>query len=989
MSRPPLAVHSGGGTRGGAQAGASPPTLGERASVPFEVGGVLGRGGMGEVRTAYDPRLGRDVALKTVIPGDTASASRLAREGMLTARLEHPGIMPVYEAGRGEDGRPWYALRLFTGRTLGQAIAEAPSAADRLRLVRHVLDAAQAIAYAHGQGIFHRDLKPSNVLTGAFGETIVADWGLACSLEEAARSEAGAGTPGYMSPEQTAGRPIDGRTDVYGLGAILAEVLTARPPDDHGAPAVHDAPDAPPELVAIAERALQRAPEDRYPNARAFADDLLAWFEGRRVGAHEYSTAQLVRRLVTRWRVPIAVAGLGLLGVGIAGAIGWSTTVEERHRAELSEAEAVSARADEKRAFAAALRVQANIAAEGGLVMEAEVLAANALLRHDNAEARGVLAAAYGRPRWSQVASWPMPKCRRSTLSAEGKSIACVTDVDARIVDVEGRTPDRVAVGKWLRAGFAADPGAVILASDAGKAFAWSLGQDPRSLDVALSAWGAFPRSQLPGQAAVQGVMSELRVDFSSGRATSMRGCGPNAAVQAVALDRAGVLLTACNDRRVVRVSETGTPETFITLPDADGMPSLLQPLADGRLFVGTTGGRGVLIDAGGNVLARERLGDGAVYAADAHNDRVVVSLTGGDVTVWDAAANIVQMRFHGPLMEGVWLPDAQLRLLSTTIEDRRAPDAPRPHQFVLDAGVSAVTFSPDGRWLAVAAGNGVTTLFDPITGRTAHRLHGNDAVAKDVAFSTTGDALLIASAGTEQRTYRVPEGTLMTTALGFGARRAAWFAAAGPILAPYGPGLWRAPTSTDEKPVYMTQPGFQDLETNAAGTRAAALTADDTLWVGEDGPEVRWHRVASVAPSTGISVAGTDIFAATHTELMRYSADDEITWRTPIPGGVTDISASPDGRWAALGMLDGTLLVYEVGHPEPVARMAAHHARVSAVTFSADSQWLASGGWDNSVRVWSVAAFETDATTTAAAVEAAWGRKLDAVLTTMTGEHR
>lgn len=171
----------------------------------YEIGGLLGRGGMGEVHVAHDRALGREVAMKTARMGDASSANRLAREARLTARLEHPNIVPVYAAGRDATGCSFYTMRVLPGRSLADAIREAPHLSDRLRLLRHVLGAADALAYAHGRGVLHRDLKPANIMVGQFGQTVVADWGLACLLSEQA-NDRGGGTPGYMSPEQGGAR---------------------------------------------------------------------------------------------------------------------------------------------------------------------------------------------------------------------------------------------------------------------------------------------------------------------------------------------------------------------------------------------------------------------------------------------------------------------------------------------------------------------------------------------------------------------------------------------------------------------------------------------------------------------------------------------------------------------------------------------------------------------------------------------------------------
>ncbi len=276
----------------------------------YDLGGVLGRGGMGVVEVAHDTVLGRDVARKTVLPGESFAA-RLEREARLAARLEHPGIVPVYDGGKDSEGRPFYTMRLLRGQSLADALRAGGGPARRSSLVRHVLDAAAAIAYAHRRGIIHRDLKPSNIMVGDLGETVVTDWGLACTLDEAARPGPRVGTPAYCSPEQAAGEALDVRTDVYGLGAMLDEVLSA-----------YEEEDTPEALRAVAARARAPRREDRYPNADTFAADLLAWFEGRQVLAHSYSTFELVGLLARRWRAPLAVGLIATLLLGVVITIG-------------------------------------------------------------------------------------------------------------------------------------------------------------------------------------------------------------------------------------------------------------------------------------------------------------------------------------------------------------------------------------------------------------------------------------------------------------------------------------------------------------------------------------------------------------------------------------------------------------------------------------------------------------------------------------------
>ena len=145
----------------------------------YEQVGEHARGGLGRVVRAVDKRLGRTVAVKELLRHDASNEARFLREAMITARLEHPGIVPVHEAGRWPNGDPYYVMKLVEGRTLKELIDERKTLRERLELLPNVIAIADAVGYAHSEGVIHRDLKPSNVIVGEFGETIVVDWGLA------------------------------------------------------------------------------------------------------------------------------------------------------------------------------------------------------------------------------------------------------------------------------------------------------------------------------------------------------------------------------------------------------------------------------------------------------------------------------------------------------------------------------------------------------------------------------------------------------------------------------------------------------------------------------------------------------------------------------------------------------------------------------------------------------------------------------------------
>jgi serine/threonine protein kinase len=282
----------------------------------------IGRGGMGRVFAGRDVRLGREVAVKVLLEPAPALAARFEREARLSARLQHPGIVPVYDSGFWPTGEPYLVMRLVLGRPLARAMAEAETLADRLALLPHVVAVSDAVAYAHDQGIIHRDLKPSNVLLGAFGETVVLDWGLAKDLRAddadaaaaggAATPEPGAtaggavlGTPAYMAPEQAAGERVDARADVYALGAMLYHLLAGAPPQPQppGAeppPLSQLEPRTPPDLVAIVGKALARQPALRYPTAFELGEDLKRFQTAELVAARDYSLGSRAWRWARR-----------------------------------------------------------------------------------------------------------------------------------------------------------------------------------------------------------------------------------------------------------------------------------------------------------------------------------------------------------------------------------------------------------------------------------------------------------------------------------------------------------------------------------------------------------------------------------------------------------------------------------------------------------------------------------------------------------------
>ncbi len=306
-----------------------PATLEEKPEIPgYELLGVLDHGGMGVVYKARDVVLKRQVALKMILAGAHAGAehrARLLAEAEAIARLHHPHIVQIHEAGE-HGGLPFLALEFMPGGNLATHLAGRPQpAAEAARLAETL---ARAVAHAHAAGVIHRDLKPANVLIAGDGTAKISDFSLA-KLGDADLTATGAilGTPSYMAPEQAGGsRAVGPAADVYAVGAILYELLTGRPPfraatafetleqvrAQEPVPVRQLQPGVPADLATVCLKCLEKDPARRYASAGELADDLRRFLEYRPIRARRASAAERVRRWVRRNPWP-AAAGLLLV----------------------------------------------------------------------------------------------------------------------------------------------------------------------------------------------------------------------------------------------------------------------------------------------------------------------------------------------------------------------------------------------------------------------------------------------------------------------------------------------------------------------------------------------------------------------------------------------------------------------------------------------------------------------------------------------------
>lgn len=338
------------------------------------------RGGLGEVLLARDEQLRREVAFKRIRverASDAEARRRFELEAEITAKLEHPGIVPIYGMVHGEHGQPCYVMRFIRGESLKDAIqnfhrSQLPFGALPFRaLLQKFITVCETVAFAHSKGIIHRDLKPANVMLGKYGETLVVDWGLAkpfgrsevekstgeASLtvppsEPGEGTEMGhtVGTPAYMSPEQATGRwnIVGPATDVYSLGAILYEMLTCQRPvqgqDSYEVLAKvqrgdfpwprHWRSDVPKPLEAVCLKAMALKPEDRYPTCKELAADVEHWLADEPVNAYGEPWPNRTGRWLRRHRTLVASVVAALV-VALA-ALAVVTLLTTRHATELT-----------------------------------------------------------------------------------------------------------------------------------------------------------------------------------------------------------------------------------------------------------------------------------------------------------------------------------------------------------------------------------------------------------------------------------------------------------------------------------------------------------------------------------------------------------------------------------------------------------------------------------------------------------------------------
>lgn len=933
----------------------------------YERGSELGRGGMGRVFSAHDRRLGRQVALKEVRPGGPprAGEARLAAEAQLAAGLDHPGILTIHDAGRDAKGQPFYTMRLIRGRTLTQAAHALATQTERMRLVQPLLAVCHAVAHAHARGIIHRDLKPDNLMVGPHGETQVVDWGLACTLTQAAAAAGGAaGTPGFIAPEVAAGAPASPRSDVYSLGVTLVVVLHAAEP---GVDLGRLTALLPPELRAIAARCLDIDPLRRYASAEALAEDLSAWLDGRRVLAHSYSAAQLLVRVWRAFRIPILIGSIGLLGIAAAAWQGYRKTTHERDRAVAAEQHARSAQARAQRSLATAYAQAAESAEAVCAHAEADILAAAAVALAPAPAARGILARTVEGPEVLLTKVLPLPSCRLLRLSPDGSWVLCIQDDAALLLRGDDGKP------QWRRPGAFADG---IISSFAGRVFLTDLTARGLSLDlktgtVAASGLLLDGSRNLVAQrdsawiALFANVHVQL-VDLSThGVHRFPTGCTAADKIAAIAFaPESGTLRAACSSGRLTRVSVARGTES---LDAASGLPaggaSALAETPDGTILLGTLDGR---VWADGHELPW--------WNGGAQRSRPIVqslwTAPDGAIAVGGEGIGIVVGTQH--LRQYVRLPMLDLR--AVTFVDGRTlvvaagerllrytlGPAAHPVRWRASGGLSQIAVSPDGRFLAAAAGDGTLTVWHTGSGDVAVYRKLTTGVVKSVSFSPAGDRLAVGlGAAPGFAMLRVGSWESLPVEGSSTVNRLGYFASGL---------LWR---STYEKGIDLVDADGSrrviDDKLCTGGPRAVAGNQARTslVFANETGDIVRidqrdpqhaeflvqapWaFAIALSADSQTVALA-----EASRVRLLDVTSRRFIRDITDPGQRIVRVAFDPTDTLLFATELDRTVRVWRVADGQQIAVLRGHGQRVVDLAFGPGSLGLLSASWDHTVVRW------------------------------------
>ncbi len=979
----------------------------------YELLGEIGRGGMGIVFRARHVPLNRVVALKTVLTGRLADAGeldRFRREAEAVAGLDHPHIVPVYQIGE-HDGQHYFSMKLVEGPSLA---ARVPRLRDSPREAAGLLAAvARAVHHAHQRGILHRDLKPSNILLDAEHRPYVTDFGLAKRVEgggDHTRTGAIVGTPGYMAPEQARSEKfLSTAVDVYGLGAVLYELLTGRPPFraktalDTVLQVLEREPERPRSLNPRADRdletvclkCLEKDPRRRYGSAEAVAEDLERWLAGEPIAARRAGRAERIAKWLRRHPAATALSAVsGLAALALVG-VAVGLFYNGRLRSSLEETERQRGEAVLERGRFRALKDAVGYARTMSLAQQAwqdsrveRVLGLLDELRPGPGEEdrRGF--------EWHYL--WNLCHSERMTLRGHTGYVLDVTF-----------SPD----GDYL-ASASYDPAQQ--ERPVGEVRVWdtTTGRSLRSHPARATGDYGRVAFSADGQRLAGGGFRALRIwDARSGtEVATLSGCFLPSDIDTASSADGRHLVTALAETGPARALQirdatTGKVTRTVTVEGEGGLAAALAP--DGKLLAAGTAGDGPERTAVGlwDLSTGERVRtfgrhEGWVSSlAFSPDGRVLAAgCWGGAIHLWDTASGRELRAWKGQpglVLRLRFSPDGTL-LASTSNQGRDNDDPCRAVElWSVETGkpvrsfkghtgkVWGFAFSPDGQSLASASFDGTVKVWEVAADPERFVSDPAPEESHPLAFSPTGERLARANgrtvyvhdARTGEEIFRVdhlgrvlafsPDGGRLVSVAG------SWERNESRLLA-QGVKVWDSATGRELASYPL--PAGQDLSGVAVSPDGGYLVVPKDgavrLCEAATGREVRSLPIAAAGLQC-VALRRDNRQIATAVECTSSSAE-VVIWdletgapvhRLAVPRARVGVLAfSPDGTPLALAdrsleggsrMYEGNLRLWELEGEAHALLLRGHTGFVNAVAFSPDGRRLASGAEDGTVRLW------------------------------------
>jgi WD40 repeat protein len=965
----------------------------------YEVQGELGRGGMGVVYRAHHLQLQRLVALKVIRADepDEPQRARFLAEARAAAGLRHPHIVQVYEVGE-HNGRPFAALELLEGGTLSAKVSQSPLPASEAAGVVETL--ARAVQHAHEQGIVHRDLKPANVLLTADGTPKVADFGLARRLGEAGQTQTGAlvGTPSYMAPEQAGGKKdIGPAADAYGLGAILYECLTGRPPfrgdtpletlrqvlDDDPVPPRRLQPKVPRDLDTICLKCLHKDPARRYARALDLAEDLRRLRAGEPVAARPVGPGE--RLLKWARRRPAAALLLLLIALGTLGsiaavagfaeylrtALAQRTHELEDNQALLDEANAQSqrerdeeARKRQRQAFwtravlnlqrALDLRLQGEVTLSGNLVSQTWEV-------EDNRELHGTFSEEILTVQCSRV-TWRLQPddgpCTGVALSPDGTLLAVTADKG--VFDRPWTGPPHVLPpGKWKTHIFFTPQGDELLrCEEKGEVAFWDVARGVRTRPVAVrpgteAALGRDGRTlALARQTrwwAWDLVTNREFLQRDTGQRVTALALAPDSRTLAVALASGTIgLWDLASGREVGQLTGHMEPICNLVFSPDGGLLAAAEAASTARVWDWRQGAALLVFRAQVPLGNRSTLSfspDGRLLAwGTEKRDPLLLNVAFPEV----AASLCPDFSPAGPV---AFSPDG--RTLAVADRDGTFALLGRPTWKVERSfrrghrgGLLALAWSADGAWLACGGADGVVEVWNASSGQRLLALPAHRTAARCLAFAPDGRTLATGGADALVRLYDLPAGRLRAILLEpTDEVHALAFSPDGRTLAGCGADrtlrVWDCATGK----LRQAFPGVADraLAFHPDGRTLAASGPTPVLLDAATGQPLREFRGPS-GPTSAVQLTpdGTALLGREGGNLYLWDAKSgALRFVLPVAQGDGGWSLAPDGRTLAVTGSDGSLTLLDVDTLHAHRPWGQMPHAVRALAFSWDGRRL------------------------------------------------